>query len=91
MEAQIILWIWGFHILFSDGMIFEGLGKLLERSLGTKVCMPIFLCPICMSSIHGGIYYLIKYQFDLSIFVFMVSISAVNYFISLIVNKLEYE
>lgn len=51
------LFIWGIHCLFSDGFIFHGFGKVLERTIGTTASTFIFTCPPCMSSFWGGMFF----------------------------------
>lgn len=62
--------IWGFHILFQDGHFLEGLAKWFvegeteDRYYGPNkrramIAKPLFDCPICMSSLHGILWFFI--------------------------------
>jgi hypothetical protein len=57
-------WTWGFHVLFEEGHLLEGVGKVIERTIGTWYSKPIFLCPICMASVHGTIAFWVMYFND---------------------------
>lgn len=59
IDVTVILcsaWIWGIHCMFSEGFIFYKAGVFLEKTIGTTACKPIFLCPPCMSSVHGVVW-----------------------------------
>lgn len=49
--------IWGINCAFSEGYFLEGAGKVIEKAIGTKPCKPLFLCPPCMSSVWGGLFF----------------------------------
>lgn len=57
--------IWGFHILFQEGHIFEKFAEwFIESDEGNQkkrawIAKPLFDCPICMSSIHGLLWFFI--------------------------------
>lgn len=64
------LWIWGVHCAMT--MVFKGIAAKIEALLfqllnnNTKltraILKPIFLCPPCMSSLHGLILFLVLFQ-----------------------------
>lgn len=49
------LFIFGLSTLFDENNLLEGLGKLIEKTIGTFWSKPIFLCPACMASVWGTI------------------------------------
>jgi len=77
-----VLWCWGINCLFSEGYIFEIIGRLLERFLGTWLCKPLFFCPPCMGSIHGtAIFFLfVDLRWTYS-FLFVVCLTGLNFII----------
>lgn len=77
-------WTWGFNVLFEEGHLLEGVGKVVEKTIGTWYSKPLFLCPICMGSFHGTIAFCIFYLNDqinnvLLWPVFCVCLAGVNY------------
>jgi hypothetical protein len=50
------VWIWGINAIFSEGYIFERLGTWLRGKL-PELSKPLIGCTVCMSSIHGTIWY----------------------------------
>lgn len=53
------LCIWGIHILFQEGHIFEQLGDWMDEKLPEGLNKPLWACPVCMSSIWGTAGYFI--------------------------------
>lgn len=77
-------WTWGFHVLFEEGHLLDGPGKVIERTIGTWYSKPLFLCPICMASVHGTIAFCIFYyneQINNALLwpVFCICIAGINY------------
>lgn len=77
-----IFWIWGVHCLLSEGFIFEGLGKVTERVMGSYWSKPLFTCPPCMSSIHGSIIYFLFINFDFGFIPFAICLAGINFIIA---------
>lgn len=78
------LWIWGFNFCFREKQIFGAVGKFLDDTLSNWICKPLFKCPMCMSSVHGTILFLLlcstyhkPYHVDYHIF-FMVALCGLN-------------
>ncbi len=46
--------IWGIAALFTEGMLFGELGKLIEGHKYRVVFKPLILCPPCMASVWGS-------------------------------------
>jgi hypothetical protein len=94
--AEILLiataFIWGIHGLFNpdDNLLLSGAGGLLERTLGTTLCKPLFLCPPCMASFWGIVFGLIYFGFKLKVFLFIICLLGINYAIKKAVYP-EYE
>jgi hypothetical protein len=85
-------WTWGFHVLFEDGNLLEGVGKVIERTIGTWYSKPLFMCPICMASIHGTISFWIlyfNYYLDkpLTWPIFCICIAGINYLLVKLTSK----
>lgn len=53
-----VCWIWGIHCLFLPQYILGKIGEWLEKKLPEWVVDPLFVCPSCMSSVHGTMVYL---------------------------------
>lgn len=51
-------WIWGVHFCFMGNQIFGKVGEWLNNRLPKWACKPLFLCPMCMASVHGTVIYL---------------------------------
>lgn len=84
MIENIILisaWCWGVHCLFNEDYILGGIGLVIERTIGTTLCKPLFLCPPCMSSIHGFAWALYFYGLDFKIIPFVIALTGLNYVI----------
>lgn len=76
-------WCWGFHNAFEEGQIFGKIGDYLRDNIVDFWLKPLLTCPICMSSIHGTIWYFIsqpEYSFT-SWIMFIVAASGINYVI----------
>lgn len=77
-----VLWTWGIHCLFSEGYILEPVGLVIEKAIGTWACKPLFLCPPCMSSVHGIIIFF--WIVDLpwyNVFVYVICLTGINFII----------
>ena len=75
------LWIWGVFAAFDEGNIFGGVRKICEKTLGSWVCKPVFGCPYCMASAHGGSIGLIYYDFHLIVIPYIVCLCGLNFII----------
>lgn len=92
MTLQIVFlfaigWTWGIHCLLSEGFIFQGLGKVIERMIGSYWSKPVFTCPPCMSSIHGSFIYFLFINFDLGVIPFAVCLAGANFIIVELINR----
>lgn len=77
-----VFWIWGINCLFSYGYIFEPIGMILERLIGSWACKPIFHCPPCMSSLHGTAIFFIFVDLHWHYsFLFVVCLTGINFII----------
>lgn len=47
------LFIYGFHIIFQDGHVFEKQGEWITNKIGEKWSKPLINCSICMASFWG--------------------------------------
>ncbi len=90
MEEILIIscWIWGVHSLFRH-LIFQEFGDFIERILGTTICKPIFICPPCMSSVHGSISGLFIYGLSFKVILFVIALTGFNYAIKTFIYKEE--
>lgn len=94
--AEILLiasaFIWGLHGILNpdDNLIGNGLGALLERTLGTTICKPLFLCPPCMSSVWGLVFGISYFGLELKVLLFVICLLGINYAVKKIIYP-EYE
>src|SRR5690348_14395957 len=73
-------WIWGVHFCFMGNQIFGKTGEWLNKRLPKWMCKPLFLCPMCMASIHGTVIFLLSgmtYHFECHLF-FVVALCGLN-------------
>lgn len=86
------LWVWGFHVAHSPGMILGGFGDELDEIFGKWWSKPIHRCPTCMSSVHGTIFFILTTLRSLSLqdlsawicfdwLVFVVALSGLNWLV----------
>lgn len=77
----VVAWIWGVHCIFSEGYTMHRFGLFLERILGTTLCKPLFICPPCMSSVHGLLFaFLISMPYHIIPY-FMIVLCGINFII----------
>lgn len=75
------LFIWGIHCSFSDGFIFHGVGKVMERTIGTTLCKPLFGCPPCQSSVYGIAGYWLYFGLSWLMIPYVICLCGFNYVI----------
>lgn len=75
------LFIWGINCLFNEGFILNGVGKLIERTIGTTASKPLFLCPPCMSSVYGVIGFWLYFGLSWLIIPYVICLCGLNYII----------
>lgn len=64
----VCLGIWAIHTLFQEGHLFEKAGDWMESHWPEKVNKPLWMCPICQSSIWGLIgFFAIRYFFGVDL------------------------
>lgn len=73
--------IWGIHCAFNEGFFLYGFGQILERSFGTTICKPIFLCPPCQSSLWGAIFFISAQGLSWVILPYCVCLCGLNFII----------
>lgn len=78
------IWIWGVFALFDEGNLLWGVRKVCEATLGTTICKPIFCCPYCMASIHGGLIGLYYYGFQIEVIALVFCVCGLNFIIKTI-------
>lgn len=74
------LWIWGIYFMCRRGQIFVDIGNVGKKVLPKWLQKPLFLCPMCMSSIHGTLIYVVSpmhYNFWLHA-LFLVTLCGLN-------------
>lgn len=84
------LWIWGFYAAFDSKHLLGRLASKLIAGLGTTFCRPLFLCPPCMSSVHGMVIGFIYFGVSLKVLPFLVCLCGLNFIIKTILFP-EYE
>lgn len=55
----------GIYLSFGREMIFEGLGRWIEKHIPYKFTKPLFNCPTCMASVHSIFPYWLGCELDL--------------------------
>lgn len=88
-------WTWGVFTLFHEGFILHKIGNILKEpyGLGYKsnwYTKPLFDCPPCMSSFHGGIIGLLFFGLSFKVLTFMICLCGLNFIIKSILFP-EYE
>lgn len=85
-------WTWGICCLFQEGYILYSFGKKL-KDIGVPiwVAKPLFVCPPCMSSIHGFLISAIYFDWHIyPMMAYMVCLCGLNFIIKSIIFP-EYE
>lgn len=81
------LWCFGVKTLFSEGFLLERVG---DWAWGKSefLSKPLFQCPPCMASVHGGLAYIFFYDgpYGMSIF-FLICLCGLNYLITQILPE----
>lgn len=83
-------WIWGVHCLFSDGYLLEQAGVKAWNRWPKWATKPLFICPPCMSSIHGLIIASAYFGLNWLVFGYMVCLCGLNYILKQLIYP-EYE
>lgn len=81
------LWIWGVYAVFDSKHLLGKFGSWIEVNTSTTLCRPFFLCPVCMSSIHGSLWGIICYDFTYTIFPFIICLAGLNYIINSLLSE----
>jgi hypothetical protein len=92
------LWCWGVFTLFHDGYFLDWFGNYFRREddnsppnyKGTWFTKPLFDCPPCMASFHGGIIGLWYFGLDWSVLPFVICLCGLNFIVKSILFP-EYE
>lgn len=82
------LWIQGVNCLFSEGHLFGKVGDWLHEHVSEYLYKPTIGCPMCMSSIHGTLWYLLLINRDWFLWpAFCVCLCGLNFVISKLSSK----
>lgn len=81
------LFIWGIFCLFDDEYLLDGVGKLIERTIGTFWSMPLFRCQSCMSSLWGMAFFFSVKGFLWIVIPYCICLCGLNYILVKIVYK----
>lgn len=84
---KVSLWCFGVHAAFQNDMLLGRLGALVETWIGHKWCKPLFGCPPCMASVHGGLFAVVAYDFTITAVIFVVCLCGLNYVINQILPE----
>jgi hypothetical protein len=76
------LWCFGVHAAFQNDMLLGRLGAWVEQGIGYKWCRPLFGCPPCMASVHGGVFAIVAYDFTYTAVIFVICLCGLNYVIN---------
>lgn len=72
------LYCFGWWIVTDDGMILEPVRNLAKKYLNEFIYKPLFGCPVCFASIHGGTAYYFIHGTEYIYFA-VVTIAGINY------------
>lgn len=75
------LWIWGVFAAFDEGNLLWFARNNFEKTGGMWLAKPLFSCPYCMSSVHGGTIGFIYYGFDYRVIGLMLCVCGLNFII----------
>jgi len=82
------LFIWGWHVLFNEGMILGKLGEWMTEKLPEWLHKPLFSCPACQSSIYGTIGFFMFVREELYIWpIYCVCLCGLNYLLAKLTSK----
>lgn len=76
------LWIWGVYAVFDSKHLLGKIAAWIEVNTSTTFCRPLFLCPTCMSSVHGILWGVLCYDFTYTVFPFIICLCGLNYIIN---------
>lgn len=80
-------WIWGIHCLFSEGYLFEGVGKWLNDKFPYWICDPLFACPTCQSSVHGSLIFFLFVKMPLMWWpLYCITLCGINFLINKVID-----
>lgn len=85
-------WTWGVHCLFDEGFVLNPIREYFRREgMPVWIAKPLYLCPPCMSSVHGMMISGIYFEWHLyPMAAYMVCLCGLNYIIKSILFP-EYE
>ena len=75
------LWIWGVFAVFDEGNLLWFIRDNFEKTCGKWLAKPLFACPYCQASFHGGAIGLIYYDFHLIVLAYIVCLCGLNFII----------
>jgi hypothetical protein len=81
------LWCFGIYAVFNNDHLLGPVADWLERITSETFCRPLFGCPPCMASVHGGIIGLIVFGFTWTVIPFMICLCGLNFIIKHIIFK----
>lgn len=68
--------------MFDSTHLLGKLGAWIEVQTSPWFCRPLFKCPVCMASFHGGIVGVIIYDFTYTVLPFVVCLAGLNFIIN---------
>jgi hypothetical protein len=79
------LWCFGIYAVFNNDHILGPVADWLEKVTSVSFCRPIFGCPPCMASFHGGIMGLIAFGFNWAVIPFVICLCGLNFIIKTLI------
>lgn len=76
------LWIFGVYAVFDSRHLLGKVGGWVMSQTSETLCRPLFRCPVCMSSVHGGLFGVVFYDFTLTVLPFIICLAGLNFIIN---------
>lgn len=79
------LWCYGVYAVFNNDHLLGPVADWIESRTSATFCRPLFGCPPCMASFHGGIIGLCVFGFHLPVIPYMICLCGMNYIVKQII------
>lgn len=81
------LWCFGVYAIFNNEHLLGPVADWLEKVTSETFCRPLFGCPPCMGSFHGGIMGLFAFGFNWTVLAFIICLCGLNFIIKTLIFK----
>lgn len=79
------LWCYGIYAVFDNDHLLGPLGDWIESNTSTTFIRPLFGCPPCMASFHGGVLGFVMFGLTWTVLPYMICLCGLNYIIKNII------